>query len=271
MNRYCIFLLCCFAACKNHALDNTDKDSTVTSVAQPLLLHYQVKTIYPHDTSAFTEGLFWYEHTLYESTGGEGHSRLIQSTIPGGIVKDLHLPGTLFGEGITRLNNKLYQLTWQNNMVLVYDAASLKKTGSFRWPHEGWGLTTNGQELIVGTGKDTLYFVDPAGFAVTRYITVSNINGAVEQVNELEYINGYIYGNVWHKEYILKIDPVSGKVVAQLDLSGIREKNGITVDRNPEALSEHVLNGIAFDSSRKSLYITGKHWPVLFELKVDGL
>ncbi len=222
--------------------------------------------MYPHDTSFFTEGLVWYNNHLYESTGLENSSRLVKTDLNNGkIVQEYKMLPADFGEGIAILNGKIYQLTYQQNKVYVYDLATFKKVQEFSWPYEGWGMTTDGKQLIISTGSSNLYFVNPDNFKIENTVSVTNNYGPVGKINELEYVNGFIYANVWFEDFLLKIDLQSGRVVGQLDMQNLVQTSGIALN-NP---NEDVLNGIAYDSAKNSLYITGKRWPALFEIKLN--
>ncbi len=230
------------------------------------MLSFTVVKIYPHDTTSFTEGLIWFNNTLYEGTGNKGSSRLIQSDIETGkTVKDVKLVKDFFGEGITILNNKIYELTWQEHKGFVYDLNTLQKLQEFEWPFEGWGMTNNGKELIISTGSSNLYFVNPDNFKINKTVSVFDNYGPVGNINELEYVNGVVYANHYLTQEIIRIDPESGKVTGKLDLTGIMDSNGVKYD--PSKLD--VLNGIAFNADKNTLYVTGKYWPALFELKLN--
>ena len=177
---------------------------------------------------------------------------------------------SVFGEGITVFNNKIYELTWKTHKVNVYDLSTFKKINEINWPFEGWGLTNNGKVLIVSTGSSNLYFVDPNTFTILKQVNVTDNNGPVSNINELEYVKGFVYANVYETDNIIKIDPETGNVVGRLDCSNILSKSGMTL--NPSEYSEttgYVLNGIAYDSLKNNFYITGKQWPVLFEIKLN--
>ncbi|MCW3114385.1 MAG: glutaminyl-peptide cyclotransferase [Segetibacter sp.] len=257
-----------FAACKNRDADNNDSTTgtTLNTIAPPANLNYNIVASYPHDTSSYTQGLIWQNNTLYESTGLEGESRLMKVDIKSGKAEhSISIDPSLFGEGITMLNNKIYELTWQNNVVFVYDAKTFKKIKEFRWDHEGWGITHNGKELIISTGDSNLYFVDPQTFKLLRIVGVSDNNGPVGDLNELEFINGSVFANIYTTDYIVRIDPSTGHITGKIDLSGLLEKSGKHVNKEGNL----VLNGIAYDSAKNSIYITGKKWPLLYEMKLN--
>lgn len=237
----------------------------------PPLISYSIVKVYPHDTSSYTEGLEFSNNILYESGGNYGASKLVQKDIDGKIEKSIPITKEYFGEGITILNNKIYQLTWREHTVFVYDATTLKKINELTWPYEGWGMTNNGKNLIISTGSSNLYFVDPENFKILNQISVSDNYGPVSLVNELEYVNNFIYANVYESDYILKIDPETGKVLGKIDLSGLLQKSGMNYNaQNYPGSNGNVLNGIAFDSSKKVFYVTGKMWPALFEIKLNN-
>lgn len=253
-------------ACSNDSPDDTGNVTATNTIKPPANINYNIVNTYPHDTSSFTEGLIWQDNILYEGTGLEGHSRLMKIDIKNGKVsKSISLDPSIFGEGITILNDKIYQLTWQNHKVYVYDAKTLKKIKELTWEHDGWGLTNNGTDLIVSTGDSNLYFVDPETFKIRKIVGVSDHNGPVGNLNELEYVDGFVYANIFLTDFIIKIDPANGHITGKIDLSGLLTKAGKHVDTD----EGYVLNGIAYDSTKKSMYITGKKWPLIFEMKVN--
>lgn len=265
---YCFLLLLIFPACNTNQPDNNVSNN---GNPPPPVIGYSVVKVYPHDTSSYTEGLEWKNNSLYESGGNKGSSKLFQATLDGKTLISVPLAKEYFGEGITILNNKIYQLTWQEHKVFVYDIATFKKIAEFSWPYDGWGMTNNGKNLIIGTGGSVLYFADPENFKILSQISVTDNYGPVSMINELEYVNNYIYANVYETDYILKIDPQTGNVVGKLDLSGLLQKSGMNY--NPQdypGSNGNVLNGIAYDSAKNSFYVTGKMWPALFEIKLNG-
>lgn len=258
----------CITACNNDSSDDKDTAATTApnTVPAPANITYNIVNTFPHDTSSFTQGLIWQNNSLYEGTGWWGQSHLLKVDIKNGRPsQSVALDSAVFGEGITELNNKIYQLTWQNHKVYVYDAQTFKKLKELSWEHEGWGLTNNGTELIVSTGDSNLYFVNPETFKIIKIVGVADNNGPVGNLNELEYVNGFIYSNIYLSDLIIKIDPANGHILGKIDLSGLLAKAGKQVDTE----EGYVLNGIAYDSTKKSLYITGKKWPLLFEMKVN--
>lgn len=220
-----------------------------------------VVSIFPHDPSAFTQGLTIADGWLYEGTGNYGRSSIRRVALESGHIAQMApIDRHYFGEGITVLADRLYQLTWQQGLAFVYDLQSFQLITTFRYAGEGWGLTTDGEHLIVSDGTDNLRFFDPAGFRLAHTVKVTDGGEPVVRLNELEYINGEIWANVWGEDRIARIDPVSGRVIAWLDLSGLYPRNRRGV--------EDVLNGIAYDAGSNRVFVTGKHWPRLFELRV---
>lgn len=251
---------------KNNSLGNED-----SSNPPPPTITYNVVKVYPHDTASYTEGLIWYNNELYESAGSYNKSRLFKSDLTTGKESNtVKLDGKYFGEGIAILNDKIYQLTYQEHKVFVYDLKTFQKIKELEWPYEGWGMTTNGKELIISTGSSNIYFVNPDDFKILRLVGVTNNYGPVSDINELEFVNNALYANIWRTNYIYKINPETGKVIGQMDLTGLLAKSGLKY--NPamyDNATDNVLNGIAYDSTKNSLYITGKNWPALFEIKVN--
>jgi len=219
---------------------------------------------FPHDSSAYTQGLVLADSIFYESTGLYGQSDVrIVDRATGQVRKSVPLSPKRFGEGLVLLEGRLYQLTWQSQVGYVYDAATLAPVDSFHYQGEGWGLATDGRSLIMSDGSDTLRFLDPATFAVTRRLPIVFSTGApATRLNELEYIGGEIFANVYQSDWIVRIDPGTGLVREVLDLAALPEK---AKERSP---SEEVLNGIAFDPRTGHLLVTGKHWTTLYELSL---
>jgi glutamine cyclotransferase len=223
---------------------------------------YQIVNIYPHDTNAFTQGLIFVDGKLYEGTGQEGQSSLREVELQtGNVLKKVEVPEPYFGEGITLLNGKIYQLTWQHQVGFIYDAQKFEQIGKFNYDGEGWGLTNDGHSLILSDGSNRLRFIDPDSFRVTKTIAVLDEGTPVKKLNELEYVNGEIYANIWHDQRIVTIDPQSGRVTGSIDLTGLLQPGDV---HDPEA----VLNGIAYDPAGKRLFVTGKLWPRIFEIKI---
>jgi glutamine cyclotransferase len=223
---------------------------------------YEVLNTWPHDPDAFTQGLVFHDGKLLESTGQEGRSSLrLVELETGTIRKKVNVPSPYFGEGITLLNGKVYQLTWQNQVGFVYDASTFSKLGDFTFTGEGWGLATDGQSLILSDGTNRIRFINPDNFQVRKTIAVSDGSRPISQLNELEYVRGEIYANIWHAERIARIDPQTGHIVGWIDLTGLLPP----IEVHDE---EAVLNGIAYDETKGRLFVTGKLWPKLFEIRV---
>ncbi len=274
MKKYLAVLgLFTFMACNNNNnSDNpnpSEKEDTPNGIAAPQTISYNIISVYPHDTGSYTQGLEIYKGKFYEGSGDYDNSSVRIADIKTGKVEKKHLMGSkdIFGEGITILNGKLYQLTWQSNIVYVYYVNNIDKPiKTFKWSSEGWGLTHNATDLIISDGiTSNIYFVDPETFRVKTTLQVSDNAGPVDSINELEYIDGYIYANVYLTDYIIKIDPANGHVVGKLSLPGIIRQ--YAPDYNPK--QGEVLNGIAWDSASKRMYITGKKWPKLFEISIN--
>lgn len=261
-----------FLACNNP--DTTSKaveESNVPSVPEAPAIPYTILNAYPHDTSAFTQGLEFYKGQLYESTGLEGRSTLRTVDLKTGAVKQLHkLAPKEFGEGITVLNDTLYQLTWENHIVFVYDPKSLKVIRQMTWNGEGWGITNDGKSLILSDGSDKLYFCRPADLKLEKVLSVTDHLGPLNNLNELEFVNGSIYANRIEYNYIVKINPSNGFVTGKLDFTDILKKYA-KIDLTYLQTNPHgaVLNGIAWNPENKKMYITGKLWPLLFELDMQ--
>lgn len=232
------------------------------SPANHTSLHYtyEVVNVYPHDRNAFTQGLVFENGVLYESTGLYGHSTIRRVELETGKILQLHtLPNQFFGEGITIFDDRIIQLTWQSNKCFVYDRHSFDLLQEFYYSTEGWGITHNGSQLIMSDGTATLYFLDPETFDKTGQVEVHD-SGPVTKLNELEYIQGNIYANIWKEEKIAIIDPQTGQVQGWIDLSGIQDLEDL--DTN------NILNGIAYDAEEERLLVTGKRWSQLFEIKL---
>jgi glutamine cyclotransferase len=224
---------------------------------------YRVINTYPHDPAAFTQGLVYENGYLYEGTGLNGQSTLRKVQLETGEVLQT-TPITdpaQFGEGIAIFGDKIYQLTWQSHVGFIYDKASFERLGEFSYPTEGWGLTHDGQRLIMSDGTATLYFLDPQTLKEVGHVDVYDRSGPVVRLNELEYINGEIYANIWQTDRIARISPQTGQVLGWIDLAGLLSPE----ERQPPV---DVLNGIAYDAATDRLFVTGKRWPKLFEIDV---
>jgi glutamine cyclotransferase len=237
-----------------------------TIATPPLPAHadgYQIVHIYPHDPKAFTQGLIYVDGHLYESTGLHGRSSLRMVDLTSGEVLQKHdMPNEYFGEGLTEWGSTLIQLTWTNHKAFVYDRFSFSPKRNFTYDGEGWGLTHDEAHLILSDGTSYLRFLDPKSFRVVRRLRVVDESGrGVDNLNELEFLHGEIYANIWQTDEIIRISPGTGKVVGRVDLAGIIDKRELQGDGA-------VLNGIAYDSAGDRLFVTGKLWPKLFEIKI---
>lgn len=281
------FLLC--AACgsttntsdTNSTKTNTNANSKPQSGPVPVYT-YEVVNTYPHDPKAFTEGLFFHDGFLYESTGTQEKSpstlRKVELTT-GKVVQRWELPKDDFGEGISLVNGRIYQLTWREGICRVFDAGDFRLLQEFRYQGEGWGMTTDGERLYMTDRTHVMRAMDPETFKMVRTIPVFREDGRpLMQINELEWIKGEIWANVWHSEdldilgkpnYIARIDPASGKLVGWIDLASIspddqpKNANDMSDDK-----SENTLNGIAYDAAGDRIFVTGKNWKRLYEIKV---
>ncbi len=234
---------------------------TTVSGAPPEQLTYEIIATYPHDPNAFTQGLQIIDGQLYEGTGLRGQSTLRKVDLnTGAVEQSIPLEDQYFGEGITVLGDQIYQLTWQSQVALVYDRATFTQTNSFAYDTEGWGLTFDGEHLVMSDGTPIIYFRDPVTFEIVRTITVTDDDQQIAMLNELEYIDGAIYANIWQTDWIVRIDPATGDVTAWIDMSGLLDAVEITQPVN-------VLNGIAYDADADKIYVTGKLWPALFEVQ----
>lgn len=273
MKRFSFFIaaLLLLTACNNNPA-KPDTPATPIVDNAPANIAYKIVNEYPHDATCFTEGLQYVDGKFYESAGNYGESDIrITDPATGKVLQSKKLDKQYFGEGITVLNGKAYQLSYQENTAFVYDAKTLKQLSTFTYSFgEGWGMTTDGKNLIISTGGSNLYFVDPATFKTVKSVGVYNQYGAVAAINELEFIKGFVYANLWQQDILLKIDPASGKVVGTVNLSDLRGKYGYPPLAQAGEDGPEVLNGIAYDSATNRVFITGKNWPKLFEVKLDN-
>jgi glutamine cyclotransferase len=223
---------------------------------------FKVVQTYPHSTGYFTEGLTVRDGVVYEGTGLYGESRLLQYDLATGrVIHELPLDKHLFGEGVTLLNDTIYQLTYISNIGFTYDRASFKPTGTFRFPTQGWGLTTDGKYLIMSDGSSAIQFLDPKTFNIERSIFVSDNVGPVGFLNELEYADGKLYANIWETNVIAIIAPDTGRIIGWIDLAGLNP--------DPKVLQDpFVPNGIAYNEATGRLIVTGKTWPALYEIEL---
>jgi glutaminyl-peptide cyclotransferase len=216
---------------------------------------------FPHDRQAFTEGLFWRDGSLYESTGLTGRSTIREVRLSDGkVLRSVSLPPQYFGEGIVDWGNQIVSLTWNTGVGFRWDKASFRKLGEFRYLGEGWGLTRNAREIIMSDGTPVLRFLDSKSLAVRHRLTVTEDGAPLRNLNELEWVKGEILANVWLTDTIVRIDPASGRVIQRIDLS--------ILGTFPNRVEDDTLNGIAWDSARDRLFVTGKNWPRLYEIRL---
>jgi glutamine cyclotransferase len=267
---YCAFVLLWAATCFAKEADGTNSavNPPAAETNAPPVRHiltyygYTVVKEYPHDTNAFTQGLLFTNGVIYESTGLEGRSSLRKvEWQTGKVLQETNVPPQYFAEGLAMLDGKLYQLTWQHHKGFVYDATNFALLKEFSYEGEGWGLTTDGESLIMSDGTATIRYLDPSDFHVKRSVKVQHDGQPVERLNELEFVKGEIYANVWQTDFMLRISPATGEVLGVADLHGLLSTN----DWTPQT---DVLNGIAFDSQGDRLFVTGKLWPKLFEIRL---
>jgi glutaminyl-peptide cyclotransferase len=224
-------------------------------------LRWEVVRSTPHDPDAFLQGLVWYDGGFFESTGRYGRSTIRRVEWPSGrVLRRVDLPPDVFGEGLARVGNRLIQLTWRSGRAFVYDVPSLRLLWEFRYKGEGWGLTYDGTSLILSDGTNVLTYLEPERFTPTRKLAVTWNGQPLQRLNELEYIDGMVWANVWYTDFVVQINPESGRVTSYLDLSGLWRS-----ESRPE---EAVLNGIAHDPATGRLWVSGKLWPLLFEIRV---
>jgi glutamine cyclotransferase len=234
---------------------------SLLSDVNPVIYRYRVVKSYPHDRHAYTQGLVYDEGFFYEGTGQEGQSSLRKvDPETGKVISQVNLDASLFGEGVALLDDHIYQLTWTTKVGFVYDKATLKQINKIYYQTQGWGLTTTGDTLIMSDGTNVLWFLD-ADFNVLSSIEVWDNKGPVDNLNELEMINGELWANVWQTDHIARIDPYTGKVLGYVELANLLSRE----DRRQDT---DVLNGIAWDSENNRLFVTGKYWPKLFEINV---
>jgi glutaminyl-peptide cyclotransferase len=268
-----VLILSLLLACNNNGADHpaTDPGTSAATDNTPPTIDYTVIRVLPHDTTAFTEGLLFHNGQLYESTGTdadmpESRKSLFGTidTSTGKINPKVEIDRSkYFGEGIAFIGGKVYQLTYKTKLGFIYDAKSFKKLGDFTFPSaEGWGMTTNGANLIMSDGTSNITYLDPHDFKTVKALTVTDNNGPVSNVNELELVNGYLFANQWQTSYILKIDTTTGKVVGRLDLASL-----VSEVHNKFPVAD-VLNGIAFNPASGLFYVTGKLWPNIYEIKI---
>ena len=265
---FCLGLLVIIGAISIYSCSSLPESPTPTNSEDSITPHviptytYQVVNSYPHDRNAYTQGLVFEDGVLYEGTGLRGRSTLRRVDLETGNILQIHrLPDYYFGEGVTIYGNKIIQLTYRGNVGFVYDKNSFEVLGEFYYSTEGWGITHDGKRLIMSDGTSTLYYLHPETFEEIGRIEVHDNDAPVTGLNELEYVQGEIYANVWLTDRIARIDPETGQVTGWIDLRGLLQ---------PEDYSEpvDVLNGIAYDAKNGRLFVTGKLWPRLFEIEL---
>ena len=225
---------------------------------------FKVVATFPHNTANYTEGFLYLDGKFYEGTGLEGHSEILaEDPATGRVLTEHLLPANIFGEGIVDWGPNLYQWTWQTHIGYAFNRATLEPVRTFTYTGEGWGMTRDNHQFITSDGTATLRFRNPETFAETRHILVHDGLLPIKNLNELEYVKGQIYANVWHSNRIARIDPASGKVLSWIDLTGILP---MTQTLGPEA----VLNGIAYDAAHDRLFVTGKQWPTIFQITLTA-
>lgn len=260
-NLWPALLLFLMFACKNK--DTGNGNGPVVNA--PKIMTYSIEAAYPHDSASYTQGLLIYKGDLYEGTGNYGFSKLRKVDLKTGkALQEIQLDKKYFGEGVTILNDTVYQLTWKEKTVFVYTLKDFKKIKEFQINAEGWGLTTDGKQLIASDGSSTLYYYDPSTFKLLKTQDVTEAGTLSFNLNELEYIDGFIYANQYLAPYIFKIDPATGSIVAKADLTNLWAR---IQAKDPEA---EVPNGIAYDADTKKIYITGKWWPELYEVRFSN-
>ncbi len=223
---------------------------------------YEIVHTYPHDTSAFTEGLLIAHGNFFESTGLNGESTLREVDITSGrVLRKISIAPEYFGEGLTIVGERAFQLTWQNNQCFIYRVSDFKPIDEFYYVGEGWGLTTDGNSLIMSDGTDRIRFLDLESYKTTRVLSVTMEGKPLKSINELEYIKHEIYANIWQTDSVVRIDPSSGRVIGVVDFSGLLKPE----DKAPGL---DVLNGIAYDADHDRLFVTGKKWPKVFEVRL---
>jgi len=248
--------------------EKVSKTVYFTADKAPEIYTYKIINTYPHDKNAFTQGLEYYKGYLYEGTGRRGQSYIRKVELETGkVLQQKNLDATYFGEGITIFNNKIHQLTWQGGIGLVYDLDTFEKEKEFKYTKslQGWGFANNGEQLLKTDGTERIWFLNPETFLEESYIEAYTNKRKVENLNELEYINGFIYANIWQQNAILIINPKTGKVEGVADLDGLKKE--ILKEQNLTD-SDEVLNGIAYDKENNRLFVTGKHWAKLYEIEL---
>lgn len=233
--------------------------AATAAAAEPAVYDYRIVATYPHDPAAYTQGLIYLDGRLYESTGRVGTSVIRQVRFEDGrVLRQVAIPAGQFGEGIVNWGRQLVSITWQSGTGYRWDRRTLRRLGEWRYPGEGWGLTQDGSNIIMSDGTPELRFLDPVTLAERRRVTVTLRGQQLRDLNELEWVNGAVFANVWHTGFIARIDPASGHVTGLIDLRPLARENG--------GDEEAVLNGIAYDPAGDRLFVTGKLWPHLYEI-----
>lgn len=269
MNRLILTLLIVFTILSCNSNSNSRKKTTNRNINGISIIEYSLKKTYPHSIDSYTEGFLFHDNKLFESTGSPEEYPNIRSVI--GIVDlktgkiDVKVEidrNKYFGEGILFLNNKLYQLTYKNQLGFIYDSKDFKQIGTFKYLNkEGWGMTTDGSSIIMSDGTNFITYWDPDNLKEIKKLNITYNGSSALYANELEYIKGFIYANIWTTNYIAKIDPSNGKIVGLIDLTPLYLK---AIKENPQS---EATNGIAYDSQKDKVFITGKFWPYIFEIK----
>jgi len=266
---FILFVIACTNTNNTENTTSNQEGASSTAIAAPTALNYTIQKIYSHDTTAYTQGLEWHNNTLIEGTGLRGKSVLykMDSQLKP-LGKKVKLDQPFFGEGITVFDGKIYQLTWEEHAVFVYDATTFKKIKTLNWPYEGWGLTHNDTALIVSTGSSNIYFVNPSDFTIQKTVGVFNEYGYQSMLNELEYVDGKLFANIYGQNEIVVIDPISGRITNKIDCNNLLIQAKATY--NPLAIDGgNVLNGIAYRKSTNTYFLTGKCWPIMVEVKLN--
>jgi glutamine cyclotransferase len=263
------FLLFIFLnAVLNLSCNSTTEPKPLSNEPLPKAISYSVLKAYPHDITSYTEGLEIYKGELYEGTGNFNESRLLKLDInTGKPIKQISLDGKYFGEGITILNDTVYQLTYREKTAFAYQVKDFKKIKEFSFTtdtKEGWGMTNDGKNLIVTDGSSNLYFFQPSNFTLIKKLPVTDAGSLSFNLNEIEYVDGFIYANQWQYNYILKIDAATGKIIAKADFTDLVNR---VRSKNP---TSEAFNGIAYDKATKKFFITGKYWPELYEIQFSN-
>ena len=269
-NAYLLAAVFVFVSACNNNTKSKESAETYTPTDQPLPIEFKILNVFPHDTASYTEGFLFHHGQLFESTGHTSSFPSSRSLFGPVDLKNGHIDAKVeidknkyFGEGIVFLKGRIYQLTDTTKIGFIYDEKTYRKLGNFYYDGEGWGLTTNGSYIMMSNGSSTIFYRDPSSFKVVKSLGVSDNNGPVQNLNELELINGYLYANQWLTDYILKIDTTNGKVVGRLDLSRLKAEV-----KMKDPLSEET-NGIAYDPGKNKIFVTGKRWPTIYEIQFD--